>query len=418
MEKEGNSHKQQRGVRMKPTSKTYFKVLMNLGIALVIALLLILLVPRILVFFMPFVIGWIIALIANPLVRFFEEKFRIKRKAGTAFVIIAVIALVILAGYLIGVKVTEQVIGLIHELPRMWDGMEEDFRTIGRNLDVLYSRFPEEVRTAIEGVGEEMDGYVGNLVSSVSTPTIEAVGKFAKHLPTLIVGIIMCLLSAYFFVADREFITVNVKKHMPEAVMYRYYMMSRSLKRAVGGYFKAQFKIEVWMYLLLVIGFWILKVDYALLIALGIAILDFLPIFGTGTVLMPWAVIKILSADYKMAVGLLIIWCGGQLARQVIQPKIVGDSIGVPPIPTIVLLFIGYKAAGVFGMIIAVPIGIIFANMYEEGVFDTTMKSLKILLAGINNFRRLEDEDMACVKEYEEYQRKKMKEQEESERRQ
>lgn len=416
MEKEGNSHKQQRGVRMKPTSKTYFKVLMNLGIALVIALLLILLVPRILVFFMPFVIGWIIALIANPLVRFFEEKFRIKRKAGTAFVIIAVIALVILAGYLIGVKVTEQVIGLIHELPRMWDGMEEDFRTIGRNLDVLYSRFPEEVRTAIEGVGEEMDGYVGNLVSSVSTPTIEAVGKFAKHLPTLIVGIIMCLLSAYFFVADREFITVNVKKHMPEAVMYRYYMMSRSLKRAVGGYFKAQFKIEVWMYLLLVIGFWILKVDYALLIALGIAILDFLPIFGTGTVLMPWAVIKILSADYKMAVGLLIIWCGGQLARQVIQPKIVGDSIGVPPIPTIVLLFIGYKAAGVFGMIIAVPIGIIFANMYEEGVFDTTMKSLKILLAGINNFRRLEDEDMACVKEYEEYQRKKMKEQEESER--
>lgn len=416
MEKEGNSHKQQRGVRMKPTSKTYFKVLMNLGIALVIALLLILLVPRILVFFMPFVIGWIIALIANPLVRFFEEKFRIKRKAGTAFVIISVIALVILAGYLIGVKVTEQVIGLIHELPRMWDGMEEDFRTIGRNLDVLYSRFPEEVRTAIEGVGEEMDGYVGNLVSSVSTPTIEAVGKFAKHLPTLIVGIIMCLLSAYFFVADREFITVNVKKHMPEAVMYRYYMMSRSLKRAVGGYFKAQFKIEVWMYLLLVIGFWILKVDYALLIALGIAILDFLPIFGTGTVLMPWAVIKILSADYKMAVGLLIIWCGGQLARQVIQPKIVGDSIGVPPIPTIVLLFIGYKAAGVFGMIIAVPIGIIFANMYEEGVFDTTMKSLKILLAGINNFRRLEDEDMACVKEYEEYQRKKMKEQEESER--
>lgn len=401
---------------MKPTSKTYFKVLMNLGIALVIALLLILLVPRILVFFMPFVIGWIIALIANPLVRFFEEKFRIKRKAGTAFVIISVIALVILAGYLIGVKVTEQVIGLIHELPRMWDGMEEDFRTIGRNLDVLYSRFPEEVRTAIEGVGEEMDGYVGNLVSSVSTPTIEAVGKFAKHLPTLIVGIIMCLLSAYFFVADREFITVNVKKHMPEAVMYRYYMMSRSLKRAVGGYFKAQFKIEVWMYLLLVIGFWILKVDYALLIALGIAILDFLPIFGTGTVLMPWAVIKILSADYKMAVGLLIIWCGGQLARQVIQPKIVGDSIGVPPIPTIVLLFIGYKAAGVFGMIIAVPIGIIFANMYEEGVFDTTMKSLKILLAGINNFRRLEDEDMACVKEYEEYQRKKMKEQEESER--
>lgn len=399
---------------MKPSSKTYLKVLMNLGIALIILLLLIFVLPKVLVFFMPFVIGWIIALIANPLVRFFEEKINIKRKAGTAFVIIAVIALVILAAYLVGAQITRQVIGLINELPDMWDSIEEDFRAIGRNLDVLYSRFPKEVRLAIEDIGAEMDGYVGGLVSRAGTPTLEAVGNFAKHLPTAIVGIIMCLLSAYFFVADREFITVNVKKHMPEAVMYRYYMMSRSLKRAVGGYFKAQFKIEIWMYLLLAAGLWILKVDYVLLIALGIAILDFFPIFGTGTVLIPWAVIKILSADYKMALGLLIIWCGGQLARQIIQPKIVGDSIGVPPIPTIFLLFIGYKAGGVFGMIIAVPIGIIFANMYEEGVFDTTMKSFKILLAGINNFRRLDEEDMWSVREYENYQKRKMKEQEES----
>ena len=193
---------------------------------------------------------------------------------------------------------------------------------------------------------------------------------------------------------------------MPEAIVYRLDLITRSFKRAVGGYFKAQFKIEVWMYVLLVVGFTVLDVNYALLIALGTAVLDFLPVFGTGTVLLPWAVIKILSSDYKMAVGLLIIWCGGQLARQLIQPKIVGDSIGVPPIPTLFLLFIGYKAAGVFGMIIAVPIGIIVSNMYEEGVFDTTINSLKILCAGINNFRRLEEEDMAGVEEYERRKRR------------
>lgn len=186
--------------------------------------------------------------------------------------------------------------------------------------------------------------------------------------------------------------------------------MARSFKRAVGGYFKAQFRIEIWMYLLLVLGLWILKVNYAFLIALGIAFLDFLPVFGTGTVLMPWAVIKILSADYRMAIGLMIIWCGGQLARQIIQPKIVGDSIGVAPVPTLFLLFIGYKMAGVFGMIIAVPIGIIFINMYEEGVFDTTKNSIRILVAGINSFRRLEEEDLLIVKEYEKCQRKKMDE--------
>lgn len=395
---------------MKSSLRTYLKVLLNLGIAVVILLLFIFLVPRLLWFFMPFVIGWIISVIANPLVRFFEEKMNIRRKAGTAFVIIAVIGLVVLAGYLIGTKVVQEFVGLVHELPNMWDSIEADFRAIGKNLNVLYSRFPVDMREAIAGIGEKMDGYMGNLVSSVGTPTIAAVGNFAKHLPTVLIGIIMALLSAYFFVAEREYLATNIKKHMPEAIAYRWNMMSRSLKRAVGGYFKAQFKIEIWMYLLLVIGLSILKVDYALLIALGMAILDFFPVFGTGTVLIPWAVIKILSSDYKMAVGLLIIWCGGQLARQIIQPKIVGDSVGVPPIPTLFLLFIGYKLAGVFGMIVAVPIGIILINMYEEGVFDTTRNSIKILIAGINNFRRLNDDDMSVVRENEEYQKKKMQE--------
>ncbi len=394
---------------MKPTTKTHLKVLMNLGIAVITALLLILLVPRVLVFFMPFVVGWLIAMIANPIVRFFEEKLKIKRKAGTAFVIISVIALVILGGYVIGAKIAEETIGLINALPDIWDDIENDFKANSKNLDIFYSRLPEEIRTSVESISEQMDGYVGDLVSQAGTPTIEALGNFARHLPTAIVGVVMCLLSAYFFVAEREFLSEQMRRHMPEAVRYRYYMMSRSFKRAVGGYFKAQFKIEIWMYLLLVIGLWILKVDYVLLIALGIALLDFFPIFGTGTVLIPWAVIKMLGADYKMAVGLLIIWCVGQLARQVIQPKIVGDSIGIAPLPTLFLLFIGYKIGGVLGMIIAVPVGIIFMNMYEEGVFDTTLNSLKILMASINNFRRLEDEDMSAVKKYEESQREKLK---------
>lgn len=393
---------------MKPLAKTYAKALINLCIALLVLLLVIFLLPKVVVYFMPFVIGWIIAMIANPIVHFFEKKLKVRRKAGTAFVIVAVIALVVLAGYLIGAKIAEEAVGLVNELPKMWNSLEADFRTIGKNLDILYSRFPEDVRSTIAGIGERMEGFVGDIVGRVGTPTIEAVGNFAKNLPTIIIGIIMCLLSAYFFVAEREYLSTHVKGRMPEALVYRWNMMLRSFKRAVGGYFKAQFKIEIWMYLLLVLGFWILKVNYAFLIALGIAFLDFLPVFGTGTVLMPWAVIKILSADYKMAVGLMIIWCGGQLARQIIQPKIVGDSIGVAPIPTLFLLFIGYKVAGVFGMIIAVPVGIIFANMYEEGAFDTTVNSMKILLAGVNNFRRLEEEDMSVVRENERYQREKI----------
>jgi len=377
--------------------KKYLKVFLNLGIALVLLLLVVVLLPKILVFFLPFLIGYVIALIASPLVKFFEEKMKIRRKAGTVFVIIAVLALVVLAVYVAGAKLVEQVIGLITALPDMWNSMEADFKRIGANMEIFLDRLPMDTKGTINGIVAQMDSLMAEVLSSISTPTISAVGSFAKQLPNMIIAVIMSLLSAYFFVSEKDYMSHSARKYLPESIMNRWDLLKRSLKRAVGGYFKAQLKIEIFVYMELLIGLSILGIDYAIPIALGIAALDFLPFFGTGAVMMPWAVIKFLSADYKMTIGLLIIWGGGQLLRQIIQPKIVGDSIGMPPIPTLFLLYIGYKGGGVIGMILAVPVGIILQNMNEEGMFDTTKNSLRILVTGINNFRRLEDEDLEGV---------------------
>lgn len=382
---------------MKVSVKKYLKVLLNLTIAAAILLLAVFLLPKLIFFFMPFVIGYLIALIASPMVRFFEEKLKIRRKAGTAFVIIAVIALVVLGIYLIGAKLIEEAIGFAEALPQMWNNVEVEIQKIGENLAVFYKRLPENVQDAISNVSGTLSSYAGELAGGIGTPTIAAVGNFAKQLPTVLIGMIMTLLSAYFFVAEKRTLSGFVERYMPESLKQRYLLIERSLSRAVGGYLKAQLRIEVWMYLLLVLGFVLLQIDYALLIALGVAFLDFLPFFGTGTVLVPWAIVKILSSDYKMAVGLLIIWGVGQLARQLIQPKIVGDSIGVPPLPTLFLLFIGFKAGSVLGMILAVPLGIILYTMYQEGAFDTTVNSLKILAFGVNHFRKLTDEDMTGI---------------------
>ncbi len=359
----------------------------------------ILLVPRVLLFFAPFVVAWIIALIASPLVRFLEEKVKIKRKAGSAFVIIVVIGLVVLVIYLVGAKLVREILDLVNELPAIWLGLESEFTEIGDNLSIVYSRLPQNIQENFRDMMQQIGSYLGGVVGQIGSPTIEGVGNFAKQVPSMIIAVIMTLLSAYFFVAEREDINRWFRKHMPAELQADYRILRHSLVNAVGGYLKAQLRIEIWMYLLLVIGLTVLQVNYALLIALGIAFMDILPFFGTGTIMVPWAVIKLLSADYKMAVGLLIIWGVGQLARQVIQPKIVGDSLGMPPIPTLILLYVGYRLSGVIGMIVAVPIGLIVVNMYEEGAFETTKNSAQILLAGLNRFRRLEPEDMEVVKE-------------------
>ena len=378
---------------MNRSAKKYVKVCLNLLTALAALLFVLFVVPRVVGFFMPFVVGWIIALIANPLVRFLDEKIRIRRKAGSAIVIIAAIALVIGAGYWIGSILVREAVGFVHELPDIWRALEEDVGNAGKALTGLGRYLLANLEEQLAGLMDGLNGFLSGVANELSTPTVSAVGNFARNIPSIFISVLMCLLSSYFFVAEREEVIHTLHKYVPAGFREKWSLMYGSMMSAVGGYFRAQFKIGIWMYFLLVIGFLILGIEYALIIALGIAVLDFFPVFGTGTVLVPWAVIKILGGDYKMAVGLLIIWGVGQLARQLIQPKIVGDSIGVPAIPTLFLLFIGYKVGGVGGMILAVPLGIILANMYQAGFFSTTIDSLKILIRGFNRFRRLTEED-------------------------
>ena len=386
---------------MRGSNKTYLKVISNLLTALVILALCVFILPKIIIFFMPFLIGWIISMIASPVVRFFEERLKIRRKGASVIVIVAVLAVVILLVYVICAQLVREGISFVNELPALWDGIMTELSQVGVNLEGIYSKLPLDTQRTLDNIGSEAGTYFGGLIENIGTPTFEAVGSVAKQLPDIFLGVVMCILSAYFFVADKSYVSGIMKKYVPGAVLYRLDLIRRSFRNAVGGYFKAQFKIECWIYVMLVIGLLILKVRYVPLVALGIAFLDFLPVFGTGTVMIPWAVIEILGNDYQMAMGLLIIWVAGQLVRQIIQPKIVGDSIGMEPIPTLFLLFIGYKVAGVMGMILAVPIGIIIVNLYEEGVFDTTKQSIQILVAGFNKFRRIRPEDIAIVEEYE-----------------
>lgn len=381
--------------------KKYCKALVNIAVAAAILAGILFLLPRMFFFFMPFVAGWIVALMAGPLVRFFEEKIKLKRKAGSAFVIIVIIGLVVLVTYFACALLLEQIMGLARSLPEMLEGVEADLDSIGRRMNLLLAKLPGNIQLNLDGNAVEFDEYLGEFLDRVGSPTIEAAGNLAKLLPGIFIGVIMALLSAYFFVAERHQLNDWFRQHMPASVQMRYQIIRRSLGKSVGGYFKAQLKIEVWMYFLLVVGLGILRVNYFGLIALGIAFLDFLPFLGTGTVLIPWAVIRILTAEYKTAIGLLIIWGVGQLARQLIQPKIVGDSIGVPPLPTLFLLYIGYKVGGVLGMILAVPLGLLAYSLYQEGAFDTTKNSILILTAGINRFRRLDPEDLNEVEEME-----------------
>lgn len=378
---------------MKLQYQRNIKMLVNLLVFVVTLLACIFLIPRVIVFFMPFVVGWIISWIANPLVQFLERKMKIRRKAGTVVVIVCVIAAVSGAGYLAISFLIKQLQGFIGALPGMWEGLESDITHIGTLANHLFVNLSPAWIEALNAAGDMIGEFIKELPANVESVSFSRVGSVVGNIANVIIAVIMCMLSSYFFIAERDYVFRWIRKMIPASVHEKYDVVYRSIRQAAGGYFKAQLKIEVWIYLLIFIGLTILKIDYAFLIALAIALLDFLPFFGSGAVFLPWAVFKLLSGDYVMAVGFVIIWGVVQLVRQLIQPKIMGDSIGMAPIPTLFLLYIGYKLAGVGGMILAVPIGIILVNMNEAGLFDTPKLSLRILIANLNRYRRLDESD-------------------------
>ena len=379
---------------MKDTGLRFARIIVNLSLFIGGVLFFVIAVPRILGFFMPFVIGWVISLMANPLVKFLEKKIKMKRKAGSAMVIIAVIAILVLILYAVISKLVSESIGLINDLPNIYKSFEGDLDQIAENLNLLLTKLPPDIRDAFTNIGTTVSTFLGGLIENMGTSTVEAVGSFAKNLPSALIGIIMGILSAYFFIAEKEEISFFLKEHLPKGIQEKWHIFYASLKQAVGGYFLAQLKIEIWIYIMLVIGFMILDIEYGMLIALGIAIFDFFPIFGMGAVMIPWALIKLLSSDYIVAVGFLIMYGAGLLGRQLLQPKIVGDSIGIAPMPTLFLLFLGFKFGGVAGMIFAVPIGIILVNLNQAGVFDNAKTSIRLLIKTVNDFRKYDNQDM------------------------
>ena len=372
------------------------KLIVNLLISLAILLLAIFALPRLVVFFMPFIIGWLISCIANPLVLFLEHRIRIKRKIGTVLVIVGSIAAVICVGYFVILILFRQIYGFIADMPEMWSEVLEDLERFANTANQYVGNVSPKLTEMLNNLGNVIGDAISEIPGSID---FGGMGSMVGSIANVIIAIIMCVLSAYFFIADREWCNKFFERHIPHTIRKKYDVFYMSIRQAVGGYFKAQLRIEIWIYILLLFGLTILKVRYSFIIALLIAVLDFLPVFGSGTVLMPWAVVSLLGGNYVKAAGFVVIWGISQLVRQFIQPKIMGDSIGMEPIPTLFLLFVGYRLAGVAGMLVAVPIGIIIVNMNEAGFFDTPKYSLKILVANINKFRRLNDEDMLVLDE-------------------
>ena len=368
-------------------ARPYWKVIVSLIFSLLATAFVIAAGVGLIRFLMPFVIGWIISCIANPVVCWLDKKVKIEKKFGSAIMIVVVLGVVIGVLYLLVSMIVKELGGLMSNLPEMYQEIELQLNEIANNLSGILDMLPEGIQNGLNTVAAGIEGAAGGWIEKISDPTVTLVGDIAKSIPTLIIATFVAILSAYFFVAERENVIAWFKKVIPESVYQRLTMVVSNFKFSVGGYFKAQFKIMGVVGAILLVGLSILKIKYVIVFSIIIAFLDFLPFLGTGTAFVPWCIYTFLVGDYKRLIFLIILYATTQIVRQLIQPKLVGDEVGLKPLPTLVFIYIGYKLGGVLWMILAVPLGMIIINMVKAGAFDYIINDVKILVKGIKSLR-------------------------------
>ena len=361
---------------------------LNVGIFLVEVLFLILAGPALLKFFMPVVLGWLIACIANPLVKFLEKRLHIVRKHSSFVVILGAILLIVLGCYYGITALFYEGAKIVERFPTYYATLLDSLNHLGDQLQQLVGRMSPEMSDKIEQLTDLITSNLGQIAGSLGSITVGAAGNVAKNIPSILISFLFTLLFAYFFIAQRDRIQKMARKLVPTDTAGQLKLVWNRLTYALGGYFRAQFKIMGIVGIILFVGFLVMRIEYAVFLALIIAVLDFLPMLGTGTVMIPWALYLVLCGNLPLAAGLVILYAVTQVTRQLIQPKMVSDSIGIDTLTTLVFMFIGWRAAGLIGMIVAVPVGLIILKLSEAGAFDHILKSIKELREDIHALRR------------------------------
>ena len=364
------------------------KICVHLTLVLCGILFIVFAVPKLAGFFAPLIVAWIIAIMANPLVHFLEKRIKIVRKHGSAIVIVLVILIIIGLLYALLNTLFVQMSSLVEKLPDIYETVMGNIQAFMESMHEKYNIVPANIKNIFSNDDSKLNDYILAALDSLQVDTVSAVGSVASSLVDMFIISILTIMIAYFFTAGNDKIKNFVKSCMPEGINSFIMIVKNTVFVALGGYIKACFQIMIVMFVILLAFFVVMNVEYAVPIALITAILDFLPFIGTGTVLMPWAAYSIITGEYSKAIALVAAYLVTMIVRRLLEPKLVGDSIGMSPFLTLISMFIGFRLMGVSGLILGIPAGMILKEFYEQGLMDNTINGIKILASDINEYRK------------------------------
>jgi len=331
----------------------------------------------------PFVYAFLLAAILNPLVFMLHSKFGWPRKLlALLLVIFVVITLLSLIGWL-GYIIVNELVLLANNLDEIWASLSESLAVVGTMSTTLLDFFPGDTETFTGNFMDNAFEWISTFVMGFGNFLVARTAVITTRVGSGVLDVIMFILASYFMIVEYPLLKKIAAKYS-EGSIYRYFQTLRdATKVAVGGYIKAQLILSAITFVLMIVVLILLGQDYAFILALLLAFLDFLPLIGTSIVLVPWGIAQIIMGNLWTGIFLILLSWVSFFIRRIIEPKVMGTQTGLHPLIALASIYVGLRAYGVWGAIFG-PIAVMIAlNLVKSGIFDNAIKDVRDALGDL-----------------------------------
>lgn len=353
--------------------------------------------------FFPIILAFLVALILQKPVNAIAKKTPVKK--GIASVVCVLLLIFVIGGIivLIGASAVnylkdfvEYIKGLLGNINELAEGLktwllatseklpESISKVLTENITDIFSRLDTsssaETAKSVAQLASDATQSEGGLGFSLSTVTswlstpLTSVVSTAMQIPTILLNTLITIIMSCFLTADFDVVTSFLTAQLSEKRQKDFERARYLLKTSFVKILRAYGLIILITFAEMLIGLTALKLigvyksNYIVIIAAVTAVVDILPVLGTGTIIFPWAIYSVFTRNYGLAVGLIVIYAVIAVIRQVIEPKLVAGQLGLPPFMTIIGMFVGLKLFGFIGMLIMPILIIMLKLLNDEGI--------------------------------------------------
>lgn len=322
---------------------------------------------------LPFAIAWGIALLIQKPSEALASRLSISKKLVSVLLLLLLLTATV---WLIGASVRRLLLELQHLLERLLS-QEDTVNAVGNPIDyfeMITSKIPflrrigagERFYGLREGFNQAVSDFLKNLLESLSSAVPSLAAGLLSALPTILLSIVITVIAGFYFCIDGEGIRTAITSLLPSGLRSRLPAWKSRVKQFSKGYLRAYLLLFLLTFSELFLGFCLLRIEYAFLLALLISFVDLLPVLGVGAVLVPWSILLLLQKDLRLGLGLLILFGAVTVIRQIMEPRLLGKSLGLHPLFTLFASYAGWKLFGVAGMLLGPIIALAAKTLFDR----------------------------------------------------